>query len=114
MNLLNNCTLLQLEEEAINRFEKIMEENVIILITEDLPNPWTILELGLSLILLFCVERLSKNFFSNDDIYTKKKLFFVQAGTENAIKRAILRYFWRELVIKGTIDRKNILQRFNK
>ena len=30
------------------------------------------------------------------------------------MKRAILRYFWRELVVKGAVDRKNIHIRFIK
>ena len=30
------------------------------------------------------------------------------------MKRVILRYFWRELVVKGAIDRKDIPQRFKK
>jgi len=43
-----------------------------------------------------------------------KDTFLSKAGAENAMKRAILRYFLREVVVKGVLNRKHIPQRFNK
>lgn len=91
-----------------------MEEDAIILKTEDLPNPVDDIGTWIESHSITLWGKAFKEFFSKDGTYTKKELFLVQAGTENAMKRAILRYFWRELVIKGAIDRKNIPQRFNK
>jgi hypothetical protein len=85
--------LLQLEEEAVNRFEKIMEEDAIILKTENLPNPVDDIGTWIESHSITLWGKTFKEFFSNDGTYTKKELFLVQAGTENAMKRAILRYF---------------------
>ena len=111
---MNLILQMQLEEEAVIRYEKIVEEDKIVLKTEDLPNP--VEDIG-SWIESHCITLWGKAFkehFGKDGTYDKTKTFLSQAGTENAMKRAILRYFWRELVVKGAIDRKNIPQRFNK
>ena len=70
-----------------------MEEDAIILKTDDLPNPMDDIGTWIESLSITLWGRLLKNFFSNDDTYTKKELFLVQDGTENAMKRAILRYF---------------------
>ena len=91
-----------------------MEEDAIILKTEDLPNPVDDIGTWIESHSIILWKKAFKECFSNDGTYTKKELFLVQAGTQNAMKKTILRYFWRELVINRAIDRKNILQRFNK
>jgi len=72
------------------------------------------LALGLNPTASLCGGRHSKSFFGKDGTFTKKDTFLSQESVENAMKWAILRYFWKELVVKGALDRKHISQWFNK
>ena len=104
----------QLEDEATKRFEMIVEEDGIFLKSSGLDTP--VDDIG-TWIASHCITlwgKAFKDFFPKAGTFTKKQPFLAQAGAEDAMKRAILRYFWRELVVKGAIERKNIPARFNK
>lgn len=105
---------LQLEDEAGKRLAKIIEEDKIHVITEGLPNPPQDIGSWIESRSITLWGKAFKDFFGASGTFTKGQPFLNQSETEKALKRAILRYFWRELLPKGAIQRRDIPNRFNK
>ena len=59
-------------------------------------------------------KRAIQEFFSRNSTFSKKVKFLSQADTEKAMKRAVMRYFFRELLPSGTIQRISLPSRFSK
>ena len=59
-------------------------------------------------------RRAFREFFSRNSTFSKKVEFLSQADTEKAMKRAVMRYFFRELLLAGAIQRISLPSRFSK
>ena len=90
----------QLEEEAGKLYERIMEDQITLGGAAD-----TIISIQRwiekwSLVLW---RRAFREFFFKNSTFLKKVEFLSQADTEKVMKRAVMRYFFRELLPSGSI-----------
>ena len=104
--------LFQLEEEVGKLYDLIMEEDQITLsATADNIVP---IQRWIEKWLLVLWRRAFREFFSRNSTFSKKVEFLSQPDTEKAMKRAVMRYFFRELLPSGAIQRINLPSRFSK
>ena len=103
-----------MEDEAVTRFNDIVEEDGVVIQTDGLNVLIDDIGAWIASHSITLWGKAFKDFFPKARTYTKKLPFLDQAGAESAMNRVILRYFWRELVVKGAIERKDIPIRFNK
>ena len=104
--------MLQLEEEAGKLFDLIMEEDQITLsASADNIVP---IQRWIEKWSLVLWRRAFREFFSRNSTFSKKIEFLSQADTEKAMKRAVMRYFFRKLLQSGAIQRISLPSRFSK
>ena len=102
----------QLEEEAGKLYDLIMDEDQITLgAAADTIIP---IQRWIEKWSLVLWKRAFQEFFSRNSTFLKKVEFLSQADTEKAMKRAVMRYFFRELLPSGAIQRISLPSRFSK
>ena len=102
----------QLEDEVGKLYEMIMEEDQITLSgATDSVIP---IQRWLKKWSLVLWRRAFREFFSKNSTFSKKVEFLSQADTEKAMKRVVMRYFFRELLPSGAIQRISLPPRFSK
>ena len=102
-----------MEEAASNLFGKIVDDDKIVLRVDD-DNPVVSID---KWILSYCCtlwKRVFREFFGNKATYSKGREFLAQHDTEKAARRAVLRYFYMELLPKKAIDRNDFPAQFLK
>ena len=104
--------LFQQEEEDGKLYDMIMEEDQITLSAAvDSIAP---IQRWIEKWSLVLWRRAFQEFFSKNSTFLKKIEFLSQADTEKAMKRAVMKYFFRELLPSGAIQRISLLPRFSK
>ena len=104
--------MLQLEEEARKLFDLIMEEDQITL--SAFADNIVPIQRWIEKWSLVLWRRVFREFFSRNSTFSKKIEFLSQADTEKAMKRVVMRYFFRELLPSGAIQRISLPSRISK
>ena len=104
--------LFQLEEEAGKLYDMIMEEDHITLSAA--ANSIVPIQRWIERWSLVLWRRAFREFFSRNSTFSKMVKFLSQADTEKVMKRAVMRYFLRELLPSGAIQRISLPPRFSK
>ena len=96
----------QLEEETGKLYDRIMDEDQIVLgAAADTIIP---IQRWIEKWSLVLWKRTFREFFSRNSTFSKKVEFLSQADTEKALKRVVMRYFFRELLSSGAIQRVSL------
>ena len=104
--------MFQLEEEAGKLYDLIMVEDQITL--SSAADSIVPIQRWIEKWSLVLWKRAFREFFSRNSTFSKKVEFLSQANTEKAMKRAVMRYFFRELLPAGAIQRISLPSRFSK
>ena len=104
--------LFQLEEEAGKLYDLIMEEDQITL--SSAADSIVPIQRWIEKWSLVLWRRAFQEFFSRNSTFLKKVEFLSQADTEKAMKRAVMRYFFRELLPASAIQRISLPSHFSK
>lgn len=100
-----------MEEEASNLLQKILADDKIEL-KVNAGNPIVAIDRWISSFTCTLWKRVFCDFFVKGSTYSKGREFLAQHDTEKAVKRAVLRYFYMELLLKKAIDRNKFPAQF--
>ena len=100
------CCTFQLEEEAGKLYQKIIDEDQITL--ANVADRVLSIDRWIEKWSLVLSRRTFREFFSKNSTFSKKVEFLSQSDTKKAMKRAVMRYFFRELLPSGAIQRINL------
>ena len=107
-------SFVELEEESEKLLGEIIFEHNIVVRTEGLPNPTPSIRKWMEAKNMTLWTKVFSNHIGKGGSYLKSQEFMAQENCSKSVKCAVMRYFWRVLVVNGALVAADLSIHFSK